>query len=463
MKVTDLRRKLMATLAACGMVAPGALYAADLNVNLLTNPNFENVSFATTGNYGAPMILDWLGGPGFAYSHDGSGGVPDYANGGPLAGGGSYYFTPGRPGADIIAPGEFYQDINVSTGASGTLIATGNAAYRVGAFFSSYLAQGDFGNVHLDFRDSASNSLGSVVISDNDTSTWSQNFRGGSIPAGTHTVRVSLFGTPLAGSPDGYMDNVEFLVSDQVIQPVLAITVNRDTGGISLSNQTGSAVNLSGYSITSGFEGLAPANWLSIADNYDAGSPGPNQFDAAHHWSELTNPNAHGDLSEGDLDAGTGASLVHNRTINLGSTNAWIRNPTEDLLFQYISDGQVVQGIVTYVGNGGQPFTRGDFNLDGSISAADWAIFRANQHADLSGQSLAEAYRLGDLNGDRRNDHADFRAFKTLYDDSNGAGSFAALLTGVVPEPGTAMLLITSGMLVLPNIRRRSTSDSLYA
>jgi len=105
------------------------------------------------------------------------------------------------------------------------------------------------------------------------------------------------------------MDNVTFQVS-VVALPALRITVNRANGGVTLSNDTGAAVNLSGYSITSGFEALSPGSWLSIADNYDNGNPGPNQVDSAHSWSKLTNPSAHTDLSEADLQAGTGASLA---------------------------------------------------------------------------------------------------------------------------------------------------------
>jgi hypothetical protein len=450
MKVTDLRRKLLAALAAGGMLAPSAIRAADLNTNLLVNPGFENVSFdPPVGNYSAPRILQWTGTDGFAYSHDGTGGIPDYANGGPLAGGGSFYFTSGKPGPDITAPGQFYQDIDVSTGDSGSLIATGNAAYRVGAFFSSYLAQGDFGTVHVDFRNAASTSLGTASVTSTDLSTWTQNFRGGLIPMGTTTVRVSLFGTPLSGSPDGYMDNVEFQVTNEVLQPALAITVNRDTGAVTLANQTGAAVNVKSYSITSAFQALEPANWRSIAENYDAGSPGPNQLDPAHHWSELTDPAANTDLSEADLQSAAGFSLGHTRSVNLGNAGTWIQTPTEDLVFQYISGSQIVQGIVNFTGHGGVPFAVGDLNTDGSVNPADWTIFRTNQHADLSDSSPAEAYRRGDLNGDRLNNHADFFRFKTVFDAANGAGSFVAMLAAI-PEPSTLILVLTSGLLIIP-------------
>ena len=41
---------------------------------------------------------------------------------------------------------------------------------------------------------------------------------------------------------------------------------------------------------------------------------------------------------------------------------------------------------------------------------------------------------MGDLNGDFRNDHADFALFKAAFESTNGAGSFAAIVIGV-PEP----------------------------
>ena len=73
MKVTDLRRKLMAALAAGGLLAPSAVaHAAGLNTNLVVNPGFENVDTSMTlGDYNGPQILDWSRQRGFAFSHDG--------------------------------------------------------------------------------------------------------------------------------------------------------------------------------------------------------------------------------------------------------------------------------------------------------------------------------------------------------------------------------------------------------
>ena len=133
MKVTDPWKRLLAAVAAGGMYVSGAAHAANLNTNLVVNPGFENVDFGqpTFGAYDAPQILDWtsaLRGYGLLarLEHKQRPAVPDYANGGPLAGGGSFVFHSQRLPPPLIstAAGQFYQDVDVSTGPSGTLIAT---------------------------------------------------------------------------------------------------------------------------------------------------------------------------------------------------------------------------------------------------------------------------------------------------------------------------------------------------
>jgi hypothetical protein len=473
MKVTDLRRKLLAALAAAGLISPSAAYAANLDINLVANPGFENVDTNThppgtvSGDaaFLNPLILDWTGPrQGFAYSHNNTGGTFDYANGGPLAGGGNYYFTPNsvpnafQPPGDIDAPGQVYQDIDVSTGATRTLIDTGNARYNVSAFFNTYLTDNDRGAVHLDFLNGSSVSVGTAqVAAQGPLDEWVPNAATGLIPSATRTVRVSIYGILNNAGPDGYMDNVDFRVSASVYQPTLSISVDRNSGTMSLSNLTGVPVNIKSYQIASAFEALDPANakWISIAENYDAGSPGPNQVDAAHNWTELTVASANGDLSEADLESAMGASLPDDRVVNLGNAGAWISNPNEDLTFHYVSGTQLVRGIVTYTGNGGVALPLGDFNASGSITSADWIILRNNQHTNMSSLSLAEAYRLGDLTEDKLNNHADFVTFKTAYDAVNGAGAFVTMVASL-PEPSTSILVLAAGAIVLPALRRRS-------
>ena len=228
MKVTNWRRKLSATLVAVGLISPSAVYSAGLNVNLVTNGGFENVDLTTVGAYNSPRVLDWTGPSLFAYSHDGSssscGGancvVPNYADGAPPPGGGHWYFTPNNAGAllDVHEPGVYFQDIDVSTGATATAIAAGTATFNLSAFMASYLNDADSANVNAEFRNAGSTPIGSATLTDNDVgpnNVWNLNSLSGSVPVGTTSVRLSLYGIssdPTRGG-DGYMDNVDFRIN----------------------------------------------------------------------------------------------------------------------------------------------------------------------------------------------------------------------------------------------------------
>jgi hypothetical protein len=59
---------------------------------------------------------------------------------------------------------------------------------------------------------------------------------------------------------------------------------------------------------------------------------------------------------------------------------------------------------------------------------------------------------LGDLNGDFRNDFADFAHFKTMFEGANGAGSFAAMLA--VPEPAGAIVALIAFCLFVGSPKR---------
>jgi hypothetical protein len=455
MKVSDIRRSLARTLIGCGMLAPAAIQAAPLDTNLIVNPGFESVDFGIVGAYGSPVILNWDN-TGFAFSHDGSGGIPDYANGSEPPNSGSWYFAPGYRNLENTSPRHhslataITQTINVSSGPSGTLIAGGTAKFNLSAYFSSYGTQTDHGVVQVDFLNAGNTVLGSATVTPGpvNLTEWTQVLNAGTIPVGTANVKVSAWGVLVAGAAsDGYMDNLDFRISSAL--PVLSLNVNRATGNVTLVNQTSAATNISGYTIGSAFEGLAPANWLSITDNYDNGNPGPNQVDPAHAWAEGTATSV--EVTESDPST-AGASLAVARTVNLG--NLWTVNPNQDLTFSYVSNGQPVTGLVNYVGGPAGELAMGDFNVDGVINSADWVILRTNQHVNLSSKTLAEAYRMGDLTGDKANNHADFAAFKEIFDAANGVGAFSAMVAGV-PEPSSFVLLAGAGITALAGIRKR--------
>ena len=208
MKLTNLKKAIAAGLAAAGIFVGGSAYAE----NLVVNGDFENVDNSVSmGGYNAVLLLDWTAptGDGYAYSHDGSlnsGGVaiPDYANGGPLAGGGSFYFTSNANDPDNDASNGIMQDIDL------TGLVSPGTPYSLSAAFSSYAGQGDFGTVQVDFFDAAGSLLDTNSVTDSDPSTWTQESAAGVVPDMAMVARITAYGTALSGGPDGYIDNVNF-------------------------------------------------------------------------------------------------------------------------------------------------------------------------------------------------------------------------------------------------------------
>jgi len=229
MKINKRCKKGSAVLAVGAAMTPLATTAAPVGTNLVVNPGFENVNLSVTGRYSAPMILDWVGAvAGFAYSHDRSGAnVPDYANGGPLAGGGHWYFTPGNGGNNSLA-NALTQDIDVSAGASGIAIASGSATYGLSAFFSTYATQADRAFIQADFLGAGNANLGTTQISSPVSpflATWTLFSTSGTVPIGTQKVHLSSWGQIFVGStgsPDGYTDNVSFVIVPEPSSAVLA-------------------------------------------------------------------------------------------------------------------------------------------------------------------------------------------------------------------------------------------------
>ena len=102
----------------------------------------------------------------------------------------------------------------------------------------------------------------------------------------------------------------------------------------------------------------------------------------------------------------------------------------------------------------------GDLNGNCSLDANDWNQLRSGQLTNLSGKTYAQAYAMGDLNGDFRNDHADFVLFKSAYESAHGVGSFA-LLAAQVPEPSTTAFV--AGLLAIGSMNRRRSFGAYRA
>ena len=73
----------------------------------------------------------------------------------------------------------------------------------------------------------------------------------------------------------------------------------------------------------------------------------------------------------------------------------------------------------------------------------------------MSALTFQQAYAQGDLTADKANDHADFKLFKSLYEATNGPGSFEVMLASI-PEPA-GLVLLTAALVGFPATRRLRT------
>jgi hypothetical protein len=94
-----------------------------------------------------------------------------------------------------------------------------------------------------------------------------------------------------------------------------------------------------------------------------------------------------------------------------------------------------------------------DLNGDGTLDLDDFLQYIVGMHKNFTGMSASDAYAMGDLNGDLRNNYSDLLLFRQAYNDFNGAGAFEAALS--VPEPAATGLL-TLGVLIDAATRRRA-------
>jgi hypothetical protein len=238
------------------------------------------------------------------------------------------------------------------------------------------------------------------------------------------------------------------------VASAIDVTIDRGSGEIVLTNTSASEVSFTSLAIGSAFEAVKASELKSISGYYDA--DGDMQIDENDTWEIISPPGSltvFRESTTGDAGAlGPGEPL----TLSL-EDGAWTRSPTEDVVIGLLlSDGTVINADVEFTGGFGHSYRRSDLNFNDAIDPVDWSIFLANHNADLSTITLAEAYALGDLNGDRKNDFKDFRLFQADFIAENGEAAFAAL-PGVIPEPATALLLL-AGAIAGPLVRRRAHS-----
>lgn len=233
------------------------------------------------------------------------------------------------------------------------------------------------------------------------------------------------------------------------------VVVNRDTGAITMTNNTSAPINLTSLTINSPFGSINPASLTPIAGNYD--STGNGSVDGNNPWHIITG--AGNNVTFHEVTGGDAGTLAVGQQIVFSPGGGWLKSPTQDLSLSLLVNGSPLNATISYVGNNGQAFERSDLNFDGALSAADWGVFIAGAYADLTSLSKAEAYQLGDLNADNANNFADFRLFKADYDAANGAGAFAAM-SGAVPEPSAALLVGFAVVVASFNVRSLRNPNS---
>ncbi|WP_442482228.1 PEP-CTERM sorting domain-containing protein [Aeoliella sp. SH292] len=235
--------------------------------------------------------------------------------------------------------------------------------------------------------------------------------------------------------------------------------VDRNTGSLTLTNNTLDSVAIAGYSISSDAGSLKPGSWSSVTNNYDA-PPGNGSVDPNDAWAILESTVFK--LEEEEQPFDDGSTLTAGETVDLGL--AWTKSSIEDLsVIIHLADGTTVPASLAYTGGpGGAAFSRSDLNTDGTVTQADWLLFYPNTFSDMSSLTEVQAALLGDLDLDGDNDINDFGLFKLDFEDANGAGSFAAMLSGAqVPEPTgivTSLLALVGLASTSARFRRRASA-----
>ena len=92
------------------------------------------------------------------------------------------------------------------------------------------------------------------------------------------------------------------------------LTINRETGEMTLPNNTNATVNATAYTIESNNAGaLNPAQWLSITDTYDRSRARPRSIRRTT-WFEFTEAAERDNLSEAQDVSGSGAMIIDNQS-----------------------------------------------------------------------------------------------------------------------------------------------------
>jgi hypothetical protein len=204
---------------AGGMAFVGTAQAVDV----IIDGNFENTTGSgivrNGGTTGPGVGGGWSSFSTYLYS-------TEYANAGP-ANCGIQFLRPYAPNQTVTQ----LVSLTNATGLTTTDIDGGQGRYTISAWFSSYLSQGDYSTLTVDFLDASGGVVGSslplggfdfvAAIPTGPSPTgkyangknWAQDSQSEIIPSGARTAQVSITSTAVGGLPDGYVDLVSLDVA----------------------------------------------------------------------------------------------------------------------------------------------------------------------------------------------------------------------------------------------------------
>ncbi|QDU56105.1 PEP-CTERM sorting domain-containing protein [Aeoliella mucimassa] len=221
------------------------------------------------------------------------------------------------------------------------------------------------------------------------------------------------------------------------------VVIDRATGAVSIRAE--STVTIGSYEIASAtFGTLDASQWTPIAT---AGTD-PDDTWVVDAQSQSTG------IAEGMTagGAGNGLTITAGNSVNLG--DLFLLTPYDDIrVLIYDESGELISQSVEMTGNA---IIAGDYDYNGSINFDDYQIFLEGFGGYYPNLSPAEAYLLGDLDGDLDSDIEDFILL------ARAAGGIDALMAPTsVPEPSSIVMLVLAGAAAVGYRSRRWMAATL--